>query len=73
MSDPITDFELGKMLHREYETEASRYWGQHLAQQDKLGRSKGRKLALASRWSCWSNCCRFSELPPAGEGGIRKY
>ena len=47
MSDPITDFELGKMLHREYETEASRYWGQHLAQQDKLGRSKGRKLALA--------------------------
>ena len=47
MSDPITDFELGKMLHREYEAEASRYWGQHLENQNRLGRSKGRKLALA--------------------------
>ena len=47
MSGPITNFELGKMQHREYEAEASRYWRQHLAMQDRLGRSKGRKLALA--------------------------
>ena len=47
MSGPITNFELGKMQHREYEAQASRYWGQHIDKQDKLGRSKGRKLALA--------------------------
>ena len=46
MSGPITNFELGKMQHREYEAEASRYWGQHLENRDKRGRSKGRKLAL---------------------------
>lgn len=28
MNSPITNFELGKMQHREYEAEASRYWGQ---------------------------------------------
>ena len=47
MSGPITNYELGKMQHREYEAQASRYWGQYIAKQDKLGRSKGRKLALA--------------------------
>ena len=44
---PITNYELGKRLHREYEAEASRYWGQNVTRGDKLGRAKGRKLALA--------------------------
>ena len=47
MNSPMTNFELGKMLHREYEAEASRYWRQHMTKADRAGRSKGRKLALA--------------------------
>lgn len=31
MNSPITNFELGKRQHREYEAEASRYWGQGTA------------------------------------------
>ena len=47
MSGPITNYELGKMQHREYEAQASRYWGQNLTTGDKPTWSKGRKLALA--------------------------
>jgi hypothetical protein len=43
---PITNYELGKMQHREYEAEASRYWGQ-ATRDDRPGLSKKRKLALA--------------------------
>ena len=47
MSGPITNFEQGKMQHREYEAQASRYWGQNVTKHDKPTWSKGRKLALA--------------------------
>ena len=47
MSGPITNYELGKMQHREYEAQASRYWGQNITMGDKPALSKGRKLALA--------------------------
>lgn len=44
---PITNYELGKALHREYEAEASRYWGQEKSGKAKSGLSEPRKLALA--------------------------
>ena len=47
MDSPMTNFELGKMQHQEYEAEASRYWGQNDTKEDKPTWSKGRKLALA--------------------------
>ncbi len=47
MSGPITNYELGKMLHREYEAEASWYWGQDATREDKPSLSKKYKLALA--------------------------
>jgi hypothetical protein len=47
MSGPITNFELGKMQHREYEAEASRYWGQDATTDDKSSFSPKLKLALA--------------------------
>ena len=47
MSGPITNHELGKMQHREYEAQASRYWGQNVTKVDQPTWSKGRKLALA--------------------------
>lgn len=48
MNSPISNFELGKMTHREYEAEASRYWGQAVADEEKQpGRMKVAKLAVA--------------------------
>lgn len=47
MSGPITNFELGKMLHREYEAEASQFWGQDLGRDDEPSLAKKYKLALA--------------------------
>ena len=47
MSGPMTNFELGKMQHREYEAEASRYWGQEVTSKEKPGLAKVYKLALA--------------------------
>jgi hypothetical protein len=47
MNSPITNFELGKMLHREYEAEASRYWGQAGSGEEKPGRSKVYGLGFA--------------------------
>jgi hypothetical protein len=47
MDSPITNFELGKMLHREYEAEASRYWGQAQSGEEMVGRSKVYRLGLA--------------------------
>ena len=44
---PITNYELGKMMHREYEAEASRYWGQDTTREYKPRLSKKYKLALA--------------------------
>ncbi len=45
MSGPITNFELGKMQHREYEVRASKYWGQGVTKDNKSTLSKGHKLA----------------------------
>lgn len=47
MSGPITNFELGKMQHREYELEASRYWGQGASDRDQRTLSRKHKLVLA--------------------------
>ncbi len=48
MNSPISNFELGKMTHREYEAEASRYWRQSVTDEEKQsGRMKGAKLAMA--------------------------
>jgi hypothetical protein len=44
---PITNYELGKMTHREYEAEASRYWGREVISEEKPGQRKINKLALA--------------------------
>jgi hypothetical protein len=44
---PITNYELGKITHREYEAEASRYWGQESINEEKPGQTKASKLALA--------------------------
>lgn len=46
MNGPITNFELGRMQHREYEAEVSPYWGQAEARDDKPGLSKKTKLAF---------------------------
>lgn len=37
MSGPMTNYKLGKMTHREYEAEASKYWGQDLAREEEPG------------------------------------
>jgi hypothetical protein len=47
MNGPITNFELGKMHHREYEARASKYWGQGVTNDDKRTLSKDHKLAWA--------------------------
>ena len=44
---PITNYELGKMTHREYEAQVSRYWGQETTSVEKPGPAKVYKLALA--------------------------
>ena len=47
MNGPITNYELGKIMHREYEAEASRYWGQDVTSEEKPALTKVYKLALA--------------------------
>jgi hypothetical protein len=47
MNGPITNFELGKMQHREYEAEASRYWGQGAPHSEQRTLSRKHKLVLA--------------------------
>jgi hypothetical protein len=47
MSGPITNYELGKSIHREYEAQASRYWGRDLDGNRETILTKGHKLALA--------------------------
>ena len=47
MSGPITNFELGKMQHCEYEAEASRYWGQGASPDEQPTLSGKHKLVLA--------------------------
>lgn len=44
---PMTNYELGKMTHQEYEAQASRYWGQEVTQAEKPGQKKVHKLVLA--------------------------
>jgi len=46
MSGPITNFELGKMQHREYKVQASRLWGQNVTNDDQPAFSKIRRLVL---------------------------
>ncbi|MCB9077308.1 MAG: hypothetical protein H6631_06935 [Anaerolineaceae bacterium] len=47
MNSPITNFELGKMQHREYEAEASRYWGQAASDSEPFTLSRKHKWVLA--------------------------
>jgi hypothetical protein len=48
MNSPITNYELGKMQHREYEAEASRYWGQGTSSDNEQWSLSGKyKLVLA--------------------------
>lgn len=44
---PITNYELGKMTHREYEAQASRNWGQDVTSEGEPGQRKLSKLVLA--------------------------
>jgi hypothetical protein len=44
---PITNYELGKMTHHEYEAQASRYWRQDVTREDKPSQKKVHKLVLA--------------------------
>jgi hypothetical protein len=46
MNGPITNLELGKMQHREYEARASKYWSQNVSKGEKPILSKGHKLIL---------------------------
>jgi hypothetical protein len=43
----MTNYELGKIMHREYEAEASRYWGQDVTSEEKPSLAKAYKLVLA--------------------------
>jgi len=47
MSGPITNYELGKMKHQEYEREASRYWGQNASRSGGSSFSRKQKLVVA--------------------------
>ncbi|HMR65701.1 MAG TPA: hypothetical protein PKE64_16965 [Anaerolineae bacterium] len=47
MNGPISNFELAKMMHREYEAEASRFWGQDVTGEEKPARGKVNRLAVA--------------------------
>jgi hypothetical protein len=47
MSGPITNYELGKSTHREYEAQVSGYWGQGLAEDGASTLTEGSKLPLA--------------------------
>jgi hypothetical protein len=47
MDNPITNAELGVMQHREYEAEASQYWGQGASYSDEPTLSRRHKLVLA--------------------------
>ena len=44
---PMTNYELGKMLHHEYEAEASRFWGQDGTREEKPGPARAYKLVFA--------------------------
>jgi len=46
MNESVANFELGKMQHREYETEASRYWGLNELGYDKSKLLKKTTLAV---------------------------
>jgi hypothetical protein len=47
MDSPMTNFELGKMQHREYEAQASRYWGQMVTSKESPGQTTATRLAVA--------------------------
>ena len=46
MNGPITNHELGKAMHREYEAEASQYWRQTGTGEEQSAPARHRKLAL---------------------------
>lgn len=46
MNSPITNFELGKMQHREYEAEASWFWGTDTSNSERSSLSLKHKLIL---------------------------
>lgn len=47
MNGPITNFEFGRMQHREYEAQASKYWGQDVTKDGRPTLLKGHKVAWA--------------------------
>ena len=47
MSGAMTNYELGKSTHREYEAQFRRYWGQDLGGAKETISTRGRRLALA--------------------------
>ena len=47
MNGPISNYELGKMTHREYEAEASLYWRQDMTGEQKPARANTTRLAVA--------------------------
>jgi hypothetical protein len=49
MSGAITNYELGKSTHREYEAQFRRYWGQDLDRDQESVPATGRRLALVLR------------------------
>ncbi len=49
MGGPMSDYRLGKIMHREYEAEASQYWGQGLGQTE--GSNLAERVDLVLSWS----------------------
>jgi hypothetical protein len=47
MSGPLTDYQLGKIRHRELEAEVKPYWGKRVVRNDNPHLSSRQKLTLA--------------------------
>lgn len=48
MGGPMSDYRLGEIIHREYEAQASQYWGQGLGQKE--GSNLRERVGLVLRW-----------------------
>lgn len=49
MGGPMSDYRLGKIRHREYEAQASQYWGHNLARREQS--SLAEEVTLVLGWS----------------------
>lgn len=69
MGGPLSNYRLGKIVHREYEAGASRYWGQDIGRGGESGLVE--KAALVLGWSgeglqrLW---CSVTQLGVSPEG-----